>query len=168
MASMKSKQKKAGRPHLPPEKGKRQTIGLRVTSELKDRLLRKAAKTGRSLSQEAELRLERSFEEEKKRYEIFGGEDRYTLMQWLAMTITLAEGTTGKHWKSDRETYLIALHAMDSILGRAIPEKHSPLKDVESPDEVAKKLGKSLADQMIELGTKKKAAKKGAQSKSGE
>jgi predicted transcriptional regulator len=43
---------------------KRVTVGLRVTPQLKRQLQRDAEKTGRSLSQTAELRLEQSYDRE--------------------------------------------------------------------------------------------------------
>jgi hypothetical protein len=54
-----------GRPRREPEPGERVSLGLRVTPDMKRRLDEAAAKSGRSQSQEAELRLERSFDYEK-------------------------------------------------------------------------------------------------------
>jgi hypothetical protein len=51
-----------GRPALPPEQGKRYPIGIRTTKVLRDALLNASRASGRSLAQEIEFRLERSFE----------------------------------------------------------------------------------------------------------
>lgn len=59
---MKQEQKRRGRPSKKPVAGERNALGLRVTAELKQRLEDAAAAAGRSQSQEAEARLERSFE----------------------------------------------------------------------------------------------------------
>jgi hypothetical protein len=56
------KPKKRGRPMKRPVPGERTPLGLRVTAELKENLEQAAIQSGRSLSQEAELRLEKSFE----------------------------------------------------------------------------------------------------------
>jgi hypothetical protein len=56
--------KRIGRPTRPPKPGERVTLGLRVTAELKNRIEAAANEKGRSLSQEAEFRLERSFDRE--------------------------------------------------------------------------------------------------------
>lgn len=53
-----------GRPTKTPKPGERVSLGLRVTADLKRKLDEAAKKSGRSQSQEAELRLERSFERE--------------------------------------------------------------------------------------------------------
>jgi len=54
--------RRRGRPRLPAEHGKRYPIAIRTTKELKERLERASAASGRSLAQEMEFRLERSFE----------------------------------------------------------------------------------------------------------
>jgi hypothetical protein len=51
-----------GRPRREPEPGERVSLGLRVTPELKRVLDEAAASSGRSQSQEAEMRLEHSFD----------------------------------------------------------------------------------------------------------
>lgn len=56
--------KRRGRPTKAPVEGERVPLSLRVTAELKRDLDRSAEAVGRSLSQEAEIRLERSFADE--------------------------------------------------------------------------------------------------------
>jgi hypothetical protein len=51
-----------GRPRREPEPGERVHLGIRVTPELKGRIEEAAASKGRSQSQEAEFRIERSFD----------------------------------------------------------------------------------------------------------
>ncbi len=53
---------RGGRPKRQPKPGERVQLSLRVTPELKAELDEAANQSGRSQSQEAELRLERSFE----------------------------------------------------------------------------------------------------------
>ena len=57
--------KRKGRPTKPPREGERIMLGVRVTPAMKRQIDEEARKSGRSLSQEAEIRLERSFEEGK-------------------------------------------------------------------------------------------------------
>ncbi len=52
------------RAKLPPGKGKRVPLNMRTTRELRGSLEKAAANSGRSLAQEVETRLERSFAEE--------------------------------------------------------------------------------------------------------
>jgi len=56
--------KRTGRPTKASTPGERMSLGLKVTAEVKDRLDRAARASGRTQSQEAEMRLERSFERE--------------------------------------------------------------------------------------------------------
>ena len=57
-----TKTKRIGRPTKKPKPGERVPLGLRVTPEMKKRLEKAAIRNGRSISQEAELRLERSLD----------------------------------------------------------------------------------------------------------
>ena len=56
--------KRIGRPTKAPKAGDRVSLGLRVTAEIKSRLDAAAMISGRSQSQEAELRLEQSFRDD--------------------------------------------------------------------------------------------------------
>jgi hypothetical protein len=58
----KLKKKRIGRPTKPPKEGQRVPLGLRVTAAVKRGLEAAAIKSGRSISQEAELRLEHSLD----------------------------------------------------------------------------------------------------------
>jgi hypothetical protein len=59
--------RKKGRPRaVAPKSGERVPLGLRVTANLKRNLDRAAERSGRSQSQEAEMRLERSFERDSQ------------------------------------------------------------------------------------------------------
>jgi hypothetical protein len=51
-----------GRPFAPVKDGERVTLGVRVSADMKRKLEEEANKTGRSLSQEAELRVQQSFD----------------------------------------------------------------------------------------------------------
>jgi hypothetical protein len=57
-------QERKGRPPKPPVPGERISLGLKVTAAIKSRLDQAARESGRTQSQEAEIRLERSFERE--------------------------------------------------------------------------------------------------------
>jgi hypothetical protein len=54
--------RRIGRPTVPAKSGEKATLTLRVTADIKTRLETAAVQSGRSLSAEAEQRLERSFE----------------------------------------------------------------------------------------------------------
>lgn len=54
-----------GRPKLPDDRAKRFPLSARTTLALKERMSQAAHQSGRSLAQEIELRLERSFRDER-------------------------------------------------------------------------------------------------------
>jgi hypothetical protein len=57
---------KIGRPIKPATEGERIMLGLRVTADLKRKLEVEALKSGRSLSQETEIRVQQSFDSEER------------------------------------------------------------------------------------------------------
>lgn len=67
---MAQERKRVGRPTTPGKAGEKASLGVRVSPALKARLIWAAEENGRSLSQEAELRLERSFETESIHHHI--------------------------------------------------------------------------------------------------
>jgi TraY domain len=63
-AAMNESAKRRDRPIKPAEASKRLSLGLKVTPQIKERLERAAEESGRTQSQEAEVRLELSFNRE--------------------------------------------------------------------------------------------------------
>jgi hypothetical protein len=57
---------KIGRPIKPAAEGERIMLGLRVTADIKRKLEAEALSSGRSLSQETEIRLQQSFDDEAR------------------------------------------------------------------------------------------------------
>ena len=100
------RRRKRGRPALPPEKRKRNNFTMRLRDGLKERLQESAADKGRSLSEEAELRLELSYYDEDARIRAFGGDANYFIMQALTSTIKAIETETGSSWRKDPVTSL--------------------------------------------------------------
>lgn len=136
--------KKRGRPPLPAEEGKRFPLSMRTTKAVRESLHAAADQSGRSIAQEVEHRLERSFQEDEARYREFGGEDRYRIMKWLALSTEMAERVTDKSWTKDRETFRIAVAAMQTMLEQGMPASGG-LSD-EAADDIGKKLGASIAE----------------------
>lgn len=138
---------KRGRPALPPEAGKRFPLNMRTTKEVRDKLKAASNVSGRSLAQEVEYRLERSFLDEQALYREFGGETLYKLMRWFATTIDLAQQITEKSWKNDRETFRLATNAMWTMLRKGMPESGG------LPDKIADRMGKSLGEELAWLAS---------------
>ena len=65
MSKKTTAKKRIGRPTKPPVEGARVSLGFRVTAEVKRKLEAAAIKKGRSISQEAEIRLEQSLATDK-------------------------------------------------------------------------------------------------------
>jgi len=107
-----------GRPSLPKGEGKRHAIGLRVTAGLRHSLEAAVTASGRSLSQEAEFRLEQSFRDEAA----YGGRELAGLFRMMAGAAAMIEARRdGKKWSEDYETGMAARAAWQSLIRHAIP-----------------------------------------------
>ena len=97
-------EKRLGRPLKAPTPGKRVALGLKVTSEIKQRLDEEARKSGRTQSQQAELMIERSFAEEGA----FGGPEVRQMAHLMAAAFAVAgqRAAAGKaDWIADPYAY---------------------------------------------------------------
>jgi hypothetical protein len=114
--------KRRGRPTKAPEGNVRVMLGLRVTADIKRRLDGAAAASGRSQSQEAELRIERSFEGEDAFTRALGGPElRAHAIGMIAAFAAGGQAAAPKRspaaWLRDQESYRGAfLRVIDALL----------------------------------------------------
>ena len=105
MVRKRKQRQRVGRPPLGPDEDKRMVINTRTTKELHEKLTAFAKASGRSLSQEIESRLERSFgEEENLRWAfsaIIGDEELMRVMILMASIIRSTEEEHGLPWRED-------------------------------------------------------------------
>ena len=80
-----AKKRGRGRPKLAPGEGKRYPLSLRTTREIRELIEQQAIISGRSMAQEAEYRIQKSFVDERAKYEEFGGPSLYWFMKALAI-----------------------------------------------------------------------------------
>lgn len=102
--------KKRGRGRPPEKEGqpKRSPLNMRTTREIREQLESAAKKSGRSLTQEVEYRLEQPIQQEQRVKDIretvcldivehaFGGQEIYDVLQLLASELEILKKTTGK------------------------------------------------------------------------
>ena len=135
--------KRTGRPLKRAEVGKRASLGLKVTPQIKERLDRAAGESGRTQSQEAEVRLERSFNREDLLSEAlilaYGRE-----LAGLLMTLGTTMQRAGRHagfmatyttesantWWNEPRAYDQAVQAAVRLLEAAAPAgDRTPLQE---------------------------------------
>ncbi len=139
---------KKGRPPLAPEKRRGASLGFRPTPEIRAKLEEAAAVADRSLSQEIESRLERSFEREESLYEAFGGRRSFTLGKVIANVASLIESSSGKNWRSHRQTFEEVRSAVMKVLEALGPTRKAPAdNELERQAEI---LGEILAGAVTE------------------
>jgi hypothetical protein len=126
---------KIGRPSTAPRSGERIGMSLRVTPDIKQRLERSALETGRSLSQEAELRLERSFRDDDLLPQLMAaayGEKLAAVLMIVGAAMAEAGRTAGfqetrtpegaVEWFDRPVAYDQAAQAAKAVLGTLAPE----------------------------------------------
>jgi|SRR5215472_494274 len=122
---------KRGRPPRGEFSGKTRNINTRITDELRQRLEQAKKENDRSLSQEIEMRLTRSFDQEKDRtITVFGAAPTYILFRIAAETVKMVEQWTGEPWLRDRFTFEIAAAAISSVV-----TSFAPTGPLEPPEE---------------------------------
>jgi hypothetical protein len=96
--------KRLGRPTKAPTPGKRVSLGLKVTAEIKQRIDEEACRTGRTQSQQAELMIERSFSEQAA----LGGPEMQRLAYHMISLFALPAQRSARdkqNWVSDPDGY---------------------------------------------------------------
>ena len=155
-----------GRPGRKPKPGERVHLGFRVTPELKNRLESVAKANGRSQSQEAELRLERSFDREDLLVEVltlaYGPELAGILMMigWTMHDVGRAAGFIetrtlegANDWTSQPYAFDQALQCANVLLKKARPAGDIGVPQSVTDDEIRdtyQVLGVAYANGMID------------------
>jgi hypothetical protein len=108
-----------GRKKLPPDRARSAMLTARVYPDLKADLERACERSGKTLSDEIEERLRRSF---SKREDAFG-DDR---TRWFALLVarlaTRINGRLGLHWRDDRWAYEALLAGIPALLSMMAPK----------------------------------------------
>ena len=94
------------RAKLPPGKGKRFPLNMRTTRELREKFEKSAAESGRSLVQEVEYRMERSFLDEEARDRELGGRELHSLFLMMGATAQIIEERRGQSCTTDFDTFV--------------------------------------------------------------
>src|SRR3954465_4329709 len=83
--------------------GKTSVFSTRIRPDTKARLIKAAASAPRSLSQELEHRLRRTFAEDDKALEFFGDQETAALLKFIGVTISLLTHVKkpGAKWFND-------------------------------------------------------------------
>ena len=108
-------------------------FSTRLRKDTRDALTQAANQSGRSLSQEVEHRLRRSFDEDRRIDQVFGDRSLFGLMRVIAAVIG-ARSTRAAKWADDPVAFDQAKHAIDLVLDAFRPPGDpTPPKDAEFP-----------------------------------
>jgi hypothetical protein len=119
-----------GQPPRGPYAGKSSVIAWRVRPETRVDIERAAKANGRSMSQEVEHRLKRSFAEDTDIIQIFGGERNYAVMRLVASIIeSIRPASASKtDWLDDPALFDRALEGISAVLAQIRPKGRHPSK----------------------------------------
>ena len=116
------------RAKLPPGEGKRVPLNMRTTRKTREKLEKSAADSGRSLAQEVEARLERSFTGDGIIHHMLGFDlGSMMALRGLANAIEKIEREAGKSWHEDwtaREQVRAAFEAILDVFGPPHPAEN--------------------------------------------
>src|ERR1700726_3121392 len=114
--------------------GKSSVFSTRIRPDLRQKLEQGAKQSGRSLSQEVEHRLRRSFVEDDKIADAFGDRRTYRLMRIMSDAIHLSrQDQDDENWLDDPFRFRVALAAMRSVV-EAIEPPTPSLGEVEDTE----------------------------------
>lgn len=116
------------RAKLPPGKGKRVPLNMRATRELRKALEKAAANSGRSLAQEVEHRLERSFSEENYLSLLYDDPHMAGLVREFTDVKRLIEAHLEKSVWEDLESHEAMQAALRRLLTQKAPNPSGNLK----------------------------------------
>jgi len=131
--------KKPGAKPKGPYEHKIRTLTTRITERTRIKLENAASMSGRSLSQEIELRLNRSLDQDDVRYQDFGGEIQYRMCRMfadIANSLGLgAFGEEGRDWTNSKGLFRVALAAWkaatENMLREEFTSKTLPADEIE-------------------------------------
>ena len=103
---------KSGPPPRGPFEDKHSALSTRITKKTRKRLDHATAVSGRSLSQEIELRLEQSFRDE----DAVGGAETSALLKLMAAGAIIVQQRTGKSWTEDWDTFVAVQQCWKKLL----------------------------------------------------
>ena len=94
-----------------------------------------ATKSGRSLSQEVEHRLRRSFDEDRDLFERFGGRQNYSLLRLVGASLatSINPNDSSATWLDDPYAFDQALQSVVAVLEAFRPPGDPEFKDSNSP-----------------------------------
>lgn len=143
-------------------------LSTRITQHTRDALEAAAALSGRPLSREVEYRLRRSFDEDEKLVDLFGGRQLFALMRAISSAMMVAgtgwvssisdKSRRSVDWLNDPDAYQRVVQATNAVLEALRPpgERSPPAELVEvlghkfDPNQMAAGLARLMMEEIGE------------------
>jgi len=113
------------------------TLSIRTSVDLRSKLQNSLEESGRSLTQEVEMRLEKSFQTD----EFVGGQRNAAFLNLLGAGVRDIELSTGQSWLEDGETWLKVAEQVVGLIEARKPDRENLAKDpVKDESAIAKRI----------------------------
>lgn len=122
---------------------KRAALNIRTTTALKERLQTAGEASGRTMSQEADLRLEQSFAREDEA----GSRGVAILGDFTRLAASIIEGQTGKSWTDDADTFFQVSKAIRSFMAANHPPDNPVMAEMDDALAELRQLGAAVDEQ---------------------
>ena len=115
--------------------GKTEVFSTRLRPDTKAAIVAAAAKSGRSMSQEVEHRLRRSFDEDRDLIERFGGRQNYAMLRLIGscLDVNVNPNDLDSSWLDDPYVFEQTVKSVVSVLGAFRPPGDPEFKDPDAP-----------------------------------
>jgi hypothetical protein len=143
--------KKVGRPRLAPQERKARNLTFRSRNDLYESLQAAAERTGHSLSEEIERRLEGSFQDSDPILVALAGKEASIILRLIAV-ILLQTTRDNKSWYENRELVETVSSAASLVIARVaglFDDALSPEDPLDSKIKSAKQQGRELAQNIL-------------------
>lgn len=134
--------KRTGRPPKNPELGKRINMMFRLNEARRDQLMQDAERNGRSMSEEIEYRLERSYTDVDAITRYLGRQETVELALAVSSLADRVEKETGKKWSEDPYTMRMFYSAIERFMHLYFKEHKKHIIDPKEPDALETLTGK--------------------------
>lgn len=121
--------KKTGRPAKYPGAGARITHSLRIKEQTREKLIEAASASGRSISEEMEYRIDRSFEDDGK----FGPPHIAKVVTVMSAVLQSIESALRAKWYENELTRITCKEALSNTINMLMPADKPPIRGLLGP-----------------------------------
>jgi len=122
-----------GRKPQGPYADKGSVFSARIRSDTRQAIEDAAHKSGRSLAQEIEHRLRRSFDDDRAISQRFGSRETYAIARLIGLAVEIERGSEPGTWLNDVRLFDQTMTAIDALMKQMRPAGARPMRPATAP-----------------------------------